>query len=83
MSLVYRKLLRLSAAAKRSATTGQMMNLVSVDAMRLMDFAWNPHDWWASPIIVTANMCVLYYMVGYAALAGGFLLLLLGNPMGE
>ena len=79
MSLVYRKLLRLSAAAKRQATTGQMMNLVSVDAMRLMEFMWNPHDWWASPSIIVANMCVLFYMVGYPAIVGGFMLLALGT----
>ena len=76
--LVYQKMLKLVSDSRRSTTSGQMTNLISVDSLRIMDFIWLPHDWWASIVVIFANLGVLYWLVGYPALVGGVLLLLLG-----
>jgi ATP-binding cassette subfamily C (CFTR/MRP) protein 1 len=58
-----------------------MMNLVSVDSQRLMNFIWNPHDWWSGPLAIIINLGVLFWLVSYSALAGMTTLFLLGGPL--
>src|SRR5690242_7060743 len=44
---VYRKLMKLSSQSRLHFSVGQIVNLVAVDAQKIMDFFWNPHDVWA------------------------------------
>eukprot|EP01114_Cavostelium_apophysatum_P017935 TRINITY_DN5431_c0_g1_i3.p1 TRINITY_DN5431_c0_g1~~TRINITY_DN5431_c0_g1_i3.p1 ORF type:complete len:1082 (+),score=283.02 TRINITY_DN5431_c0_g1_i3:209-3454(+) len=67
---VLKKLLRLTASTKRTISTGTMTNLVSVDSQRIMDFVWNPHDWWAAVIFAIANIAMLFYLIGLSTFAG-------------
>lgn len=64
MAAIYRKLLALSPAAKKQASSGQMMNMVAVDSQRVHDFIWNPHDWWASPLVIISCIYFLWYLLG-------------------
>jgi len=41
---VYRKLLKLSNQGRLKVPVGQMLNMVSVDAVKVHDLFWNPHD---------------------------------------
>lgn len=72
MCAIYRKLFKVSTASRQQYSVGQLTNLVSVDCSTIMEFIWNPHDLWASPLILTVNVIILFVIVGY----GGFVALL-------
>ncbi|KAJ7416042.1 multidrug resistance-associated protein 6 [Willisornis vidua] len=48
--LVYRKILLMSNASRRAATTGEIVNLVSVDVQKLMDLIIYFNGTWLAPI---------------------------------
>ncbi|XP_077442262.1 multidrug resistance-associated protein 1-like isoform X2 [Vanacampus margaritifer] len=50
MALVYRKCLVMSSAARRQCTVGEMVNLISVDTQKMMDFVVYVNSLWAAPI---------------------------------
>ena len=75
-SLLYKKLLRLSAPAKQSNIHGKLMNLIGSDIGRMMEMVWYGHFFWLTPILVVVCFFTVVSMTGiYAALAGFGLLL--------
>ncbi|XP_038063723.1 multidrug resistance-associated protein 1-like [Patiria miniata] len=67
---VYRKSLLLSNSARRSATTGEIINLMSVDAQRCMDLCTYINTLWASPLQVVLALYLLWQVLGPVVMAG-------------
>jgi len=70
VTAIYSKAMLLSSAAKQQSTTGQITNLMSLDAQRLMDFASFAHNLWASPLTVAISLVFLYNELGAATFVG-------------
>ncbi|KAG8328075.1 Canalicular multispecific organic anion transporter 1 [Homalodisca vitripennis] len=67
---VYKKSLRISNAARKRYTMGEVVNMMAVDAQRCNDFAFYFHFTWTTPFIILAALYFLWQMLGPAALAG-------------
>ncbi|XP_022092710.1 multidrug resistance-associated protein 1-like [Acanthaster planci] len=74
---IYRKSLVLSNSARRSATTGEIINLMSVDAQRCMDLCTFINTLWASPLQVIIALYLLWQVLGPVVMAGFAVTLLL------
>ncbi|CAM4621368.1 unnamed protein product [Leuciscus chuanchicus] len=70
MGLVYRKSLVVNSAARRTCTVGEIVNLVSADTQKLMDFVVYFNAVWLAPIEVTLCLFFLWQLLGPSALAG-------------
>uniref|UniRef100_A0A4W4HDB0 ABC-type glutathione-S-conjugate transporter n=1 Tax=Electrophorus electricus TaxID=8005 RepID=A0A4W4HDB0_ELEEL len=70
MGLVYRKSLVLTSAARRTCTVGEIVNLVSADTQKLMDFVVYFNAVWLAPIEVALCLFFLWQLLGPSALAG-------------
>jgi hypothetical protein len=58
-------------------SAGVLMNLASVDAENVMHFFWNSiHEIWASPMMIAISLIWLLKLLGPAALAGCFVMIL-------
>nr|XP_022316598.1 multidrug resistance-associated protein 1-like [Crassostrea virginica] len=75
--LVYRKMLILSNAAKRESTTGEIVNLMSVDAQRFMDLMTYVHTVWSGPLQIIVALYFLYMELGPSIFAGFGLMVIL------
>ncbi|TVU47484.1 hypothetical protein EJB05_07087, partial [Eragrostis curvula] len=69
VGVVYEKGLALSSQARRSRTSGEMINIISVDADRIGIFSWYLHELWLIPLQVGMAMFILYSTLGLASLA--------------
>ncbi|KAI3362535.1 hypothetical protein L3Q82_012837, partial [Scortum barcoo] len=75
MGLVYRKVtdrqsLLISSVARRQCTLGEIINLVSVDTQKLMDFVVYFNCIWVAPIEIALCFYFLWQLLGPSALAG-------------
>uniref|UniRef100_A0AAR2LN52 ABC-type glutathione-S-conjugate transporter n=1 Tax=Pygocentrus nattereri TaxID=42514 RepID=A0AAR2LN52_PYGNA len=70
MGLVYRKSLVISSAARRTCTVGEIVNLVSADTQKLMDFVVYFNAVWLAPIEIALCLFFLWQHLGPSALAG-------------
>ncbi|XP_033908710.3 multidrug resistance-associated protein 1-like isoform X2 [Acipenser ruthenus] len=70
MGLVYRKSLVITNAARRTCTVGEIVNLVSADTQKLMDFVVYFNAVWLAPIEITLCLFFLWQHLGPSALAG-------------
>ncbi|KAI5097098.1 multidrug resistance-associated protein 1-like isoform X2, partial [Silurus meridionalis] len=68
--LVYRKSLVISSAARRTCTVGEIVNLVSTDTQKLMDFVVYFNAVWLAPIEIGLCLFFLWQRLGPSALAG-------------
>lgn len=81
-SLLYRKLLRLSASSKQSNIHGKLMNLIGSDTTRIQDMMWYLQFFWLSPgLAIVCIISVTFLTSFYAALAGCAVLAVLA-PIG-
>uniref|UniRef100_A0A8C1DU58 ABC-type glutathione-S-conjugate transporter n=1 Tax=Cyprinus carpio carpio TaxID=630221 RepID=A0A8C1DU58_CYPCA len=64
MGLVYRKSLVVNSAARRTCTVGEIVNLVSADTQKLMDFVVYFNAVWLAPIEVTLCLFFLWQVRG-------------------
>uniref|UniRef100_A0A804RD73 ABC transporter C family member 3 n=3 Tax=Zea mays TaxID=4577 RepID=A0A804RD73_MAIZE len=69
VAVLYQKSLALSSQSRRSHTSGEMINIVSVDADRVGIFSWYLHEVWQVPLQVVMAMFILYSTLGVASLA--------------
>ncbi|KAG0344501.1 hypothetical protein BG004_004438 [Podila humilis] len=76
-SMIYRKSLRLSPAARQESTTGEIINHMSVDADVWSEAFLFLSMWVSLPIEITTAMVLLYQLLGWSFLAGVFALLAL------
>ncbi|CAG5986479.1 unnamed protein product [Menidia menidia] len=70
MGLVYRKSLVMSSSARRCCTLGEIINLVSADTQKLMDFVVYFNSVWIAPIEIALCFYFLWQLLGPPALAG-------------
>ncbi|KAL6558752.1 Canalicular multispecific organic anion transporter 2 [Orobanche minor] len=86
VALVYNKGLSLSCQSKQGHTTGEIINIMSVDAERIGEFSWYMHDAWIFFIQVALALSILYRDVGLASIAGliAIIFVMLANvPLGK
>jgi ATP-binding cassette subfamily C (CFTR/MRP) protein 1 len=77
-SLLYSKLLKLSAASKQSNIHGKLMNLIGSDIDRLLEMIWYSHFYWLTPTLVVVCFATVTHMLGvYPALVGFGLLIII------
>ena len=60
----------LSSKSRGKSTAGEMVNLMSVDAQRLMELMTYINSLWSSPLQIAGAMYFLYYTLGISILAG-------------
>ena len=77
-SAMYQKSLRLSSDSRVKYTTGELVNLMSVDTMKIHDVViwWN--STWTAPLVISIASYLLWQQLGIATVAGlGFMVILL------
>ncbi|XP_028758450.1 ABC transporter C family member 3 isoform X2 [Neltuma alba] len=86
VAMIYAKGLTLSCQSKEGRTSGEIINLMTVDAARIGEFCWYMHDPWMAVLQVTLALVVLYRSVGIASLsafAATVLMMLANLPLGS
>ncbi|NXO03084.1 MRP7 protein, partial [Rhinopomastus cyanomelas] len=77
ISAIYRKALRVSSTSLARFTVGEIVNFMSTDATRLVNFCSSFHELWSLPFQFAITLYLLYQQVGVAFLGGLALALLL------
>ncbi|TNN13370.1 Multidrug resistance-associated protein [Schistosoma japonicum] len=76
--MVYRTILSLKTSSLNSVGTGSLVNYLTSDADRIVNFAPSVHEVWAMPFQLFVAVGLLYHQLGLACLVGiGFLIVLL------
>ena len=70
VAAVYRKSLRLSNSAKSESTTGEIVNLMAVDAQRFFDISWSINYVWSAPLQIGLSLYFLWQELGISVLGG-------------
>ncbi|XP_035217371.1 canalicular multispecific organic anion transporter 2-like, partial [Stegodyphus dumicola] len=79
-SIVYKKALVLSNAAKKNYTVGEIVNLMSVDTQRVMDYVQMVNLLWSAPLQIAIAIYLLWQQLGIATL-GGLAVMILMIPL--
>ncbi|KAK5969866.1 Multidrug resistance-associated protein 1 [Trichostrongylus colubriformis] len=69
-SAVYSKAMHLSNNARKNRTTGEIVNLMSVDIQRLQDMTTFVMLFWSAPLQVILSIVFLWRILGVAVIAG-------------
>ncbi|KAL5483667.1 hypothetical protein EMCRGX_G020072 [Ephydatia muelleri] len=77
ISEVYRKSLSVNLATLSHFSTGQVVNFMSTDTDRIVNFCQSFHQFWSLPIQIAVSLYLLYQQVGLAFLTGLVFCLLL------
>ncbi|XP_072712731.1 ATP-binding cassette sub-family C member 10 isoform X5 [Ciconia boyciana] len=77
ISAIYRKALRVSSTSLTRFTVGEIVNFMSTDTGRLVNFCLSFHEVWSLPFQFAITLYLLYQQVGVAFLGGLALALLL------
>ncbi|XP_020670742.3 ATP-binding cassette sub-family C member 3 isoform X1 [Pogona vitticeps] len=77
IGMIYRKSLVITNSAKRSCTTGEIVNLMSVDAQRCMDLTMFLNMLWSAPLQICLALYFLWQSLGASVLAGVAVMVLL------
>ena len=89
MSAIFKKSMTLSSASRQKYTTGEITNLIAIDAQRFVDVIPHLNVIWSAPLQVGLALYFLYEIVGNSAFAGMALLFILipanviGNHIGK
>ncbi|CAH8527972.1 unnamed protein product [Schistosoma rodhaini] len=76
--MVYRTILSLRTSSLNCVGTGSLVNYLTSDADRIVNFAPSIHEVWAMPLQLSVAVGLLYHQLGLACLVGiGFLLVLI------
>lgn len=70
IAAIYRKALRMSNAARKESTVGEIVNLMSVDAQRFMDLTAYINMLWSAPLQIALALYFLYGQLGGSVFAG-------------
>lgn len=70
ISVIYKKALTMSNDARRTTTIGEIVNLMSVDAERIMEVVQYLWMIWSSPLQICIAIYLLYGILGPAVFAG-------------
>lgn len=75
---IYEKTLSVNTGSLSFFTSGQVINLMSTDSDRVVNFCNSFHEFWSMPFQVAICLYLLYKQVGLAFLTGlGFIILLI------
>ncbi|NXK85455.1 MRP7 protein, partial [Formicarius rufipectus] len=77
ISAIYRKALRVSGTSLTRFTVGEIVNFMSTDTSRLVNFCLSFHEVWSLPFQFAITLYLLYQQVGVAFLGSLALALLL------
>lgn len=72
ISQIYKKGLILSSRSRQSRTSGEIINIMSVDVQRITDFIWYLNTIWMLPVQISLAIFILHMNLGagaYVALA--------------
>jgi ATP-binding cassette subfamily C (CFTR/MRP) protein 2 len=86
VAMIYNKGLTLSCQLKQGHSSGEIINLMAVDAERIGDFGWFMHDPWMVLLEVAIALLILYKNLGLAsivALVTTVLVMLAYYPLGK
>ncbi|KAK7333411.1 hypothetical protein VNO80_30181 [Phaseolus coccineus] len=86
VAMIYAKGLTLSCQSKEVHSTGEIINLMTVDAARIGEFCWYMHRPWMCVLQVALALLILYRSIGVAsiaALAATVIVMLLNLPVGS
>ncbi|CAL1292974.1 unnamed protein product [Larinioides sclopetarius] len=70
MMLVYRKTLNLSKVALYGMNTGEIINFISTDADRIVNFCFSFHEFWSLPLQVIIALALLFQQLRYCFIIG-------------
>lgn len=76
-SVIYNKALVLSNETKQESSTGDIVNLMSVDVQRLQDLVQNLQIIWSGPFQIFLCLYSLHGMLGNAMWAGVFIMVIM------
>ncbi|KAK7380440.1 hypothetical protein VNO78_32951 [Psophocarpus tetragonolobus] len=76
MATIYKKILRLSSAARLTHSGGEIMNFVTVDAYRIGEFPYWFHQSWTTSLQIVIALVILFHAIGLAAIASLVVLVL-------
>ncbi|MQL96384.1 hypothetical protein Taro_029058 [Colocasia esculenta] len=85
-STIYEKGLHLSNSSRQASPTGEVINLISVDANKVGWFFWRMHNLWLIPLDLTLAFLILYSNLGLASLTAfaATVAVMFGNiPLGK
>ncbi|OTF77487.1 hypothetical protein BLA29_004731 [Euroglyphus maynei] len=77
---IYRKSLVLSTDSRKNYTTGDIVNLMAIDAQRFITLVRYANYLWTSPIMIIIGFYLLYQELGWSV-SGGFILMFLLIPL--
>ncbi|WJX31534.1 Canalicular multispecific organic anion transporter 2 [Trifolium repens] len=69
VSMIYTKGLTLSCQSRAEHSSGEIINLLTVDAERIGEFCWYMHDIWMAVLQVSLALFILHRSVGVASVA--------------
>lgn len=70
ISAIYRKSLSVTAESKKGSTSGEIVNLMSVDCQKIGDILPYLNMLWSSPLQITIAIYLLYQILGASVIAG-------------
>ncbi|KAK6461643.1 P-loop containing nucleoside triphosphate hydrolase protein [Scheffersomyces coipomensis] len=76
-SVIYNKALVLSNETKQESTTGDIVNLMSVDVQRLQDLVQNLQVIWSGPFQIFLCLYSLHGLIGNSMWAGVFIMIIM------
>lgn len=79
-SLIYRKSLRISPQGKADSTSGEIVNLMSVDVQAIANMMPILNLGWSAPVQIGIALIMLYQTLG-ASIFAGFLVMILMIPI--
>ncbi|KAG7275314.1 hypothetical protein CRUP_015252 [Coryphaenoides rupestris] len=79
LAMIYNKILRLSTSnmSMGEMTLGQINNLVAIETNQLMWFLFLCPNLWAMPVQIVMGVILLHHLLGYSALIGASVIVLL------
>jgi ATP-binding cassette subfamily C (CFTR/MRP) protein 1 len=80
ISAIYRKSLRISSAAKKDTTVGEIVNLMAVDAQRFFELISYVHVLWSGPMIIGIAIYLIWQQLEYGVISG-ILIMILITPL--
>ncbi|KAL3269849.1 hypothetical protein HHI36_008907 [Cryptolaemus montrouzieri] len=70
VSTIYRKALRISTAARKESTVGEIVNLMAVDAQKFVELTAYLNMIWSAPLQIILSLYFLWKILGPSVLAG-------------
>ncbi len=74
---LYHKSIKLSGQARSTKSTGDIINVMSVDVAKVSDMVADAHSVWSLALQIILALVLLYHLLGWAMLAGVALMIVL------